>query len=128
MELPQVTASLWGTKYKITPYLVDEIFGDGQKFIRLSPLLIRPNFYVVRVDSKQDLEGDEWIDLLEEIRDAIDGEFGPCCEDYNRCECDHHETWPATFDWGGCTWGELSEERLVELGLTHRPAPSANAA
>jgi hypothetical protein len=117
MKLPETTASLWGTKYKVTPYLVDQIFGDGQKFIKLSPMLTRPNFYVVRIDSKTDLKSDEWFDQLQEIYEAIDEEFGPCCQSYNSCECDHHETWPATFDWGGCTWGELGEITQAKLGL-----------
>ena len=120
MKLKQIEGSLWGQKYKITPYLVEAKWGDGKQFIRLSPILIRPNFYVVRVDSKQELEGDKWYDLLEEIYNSIDEEFGPCCEDYN-CQCDHWKTWPATFDWGGSTWSELGDHTLADIGLIRKP-------
>jgi hypothetical protein len=120
MELKQIEASLWGQKYKVTPYLVERTWGDGKQFVKLSPMLIRPNFYVIRVDSKTELEGDKWLDHLEEIMDAIDEEFGPCCEIYGSCECDHWETWPATFDWGGSTWSELGNDTLAELGLIRK--------
>lgn len=124
MQLKKFTAGLWGQKYTFTPYLVDRKWGDGKQFIAVSPMMIRPYFYVVRVDSKASLEGDRWPDQLETIRDSIDEEYGPCCDEYSdrgECCCDHHASWPATFEWGGSTWRELDDDDLVKLGLIQPP-------
>lgn len=120
MKLKKTDAYLWGKKYKVTPCLVDQVWGDGKQFIWLAPILIRPNFYVVRIDSKTGTEGDDWPEVLEEIYDAIDDQFGRCCDqayETGECECSHHETWPAFFDWGGCCWGDMTEKELVRFGL-----------
>lgn len=120
MRLKQTTASLWGKKHKFTPYVVDRQWGDGKQFIALSPMFIRPYFYVVRIHSTMDLESAEWLNILDEVYDAIDEQFGPCCEEYSEsgeCECDHYKNWPSVFQWGGSTWWDLTKKELLKLGL-----------
>jgi len=120
VKLKQTTAQLWGTKYKFTPYLVERTWGDGKQFIALSPMFIRPYFYVVRIHSTMDTDSDEWRNILDEVYEAIEDQFGSCCEEYSEsgeCECDHYENWPSVFDWGGSTWWDLTDKELVKLGL-----------
>lgn len=45
---------LWGDEIEIAPKLVSEIFGDGQKLLCISPMLYRPWYVVVRIDSGWD--------------------------------------------------------------------------
>jgi hypothetical protein len=73
-------AYLWGQPHMITPRLVDEVFGDGRVLLKLWPIMYRPSYYVVRIDSKWDLSnyGDENLlaDHLDEVYEAIEAQFG----------------------------------------------------
>lgn len=65
----------WGCDYFIKPRLVEAVFGDGKQLMFFASLDHRPNYYVVRVDSKADVEHDfhEQTDAIEE---AIADQFG----------------------------------------------------
>ncbi len=70
---------LWGQKHFFTPRLIGEVFGNVKKLIWISGLNTRPAFWVVRVDSswsQETEESDLFFDHLEEIYQAIEGEFG----------------------------------------------------
>jgi hypothetical protein len=105
-------AYLWGQKYFITPRLVDEAFGDGQTLIHLTPLNTRPNYYVVRVDSRwgESAEGlnDEFRDTLDDIYESIEDQYGRAIwwdeEDEDE---DDREQFPAFDDECGTCWGEM---------------------
>jgi hypothetical protein len=80
-------ATLWGTKYFITPRLCDKIFGDGRQLVGFEPLEARPAYYIVRVDSTWDLSNwsrseDVFADHVEEIWDALEERFG-CARYYD---------------------------------------------
>lgn len=105
----------WGNQYTIKPLLVDAIFGDGGQMIALQPLATRPDRYLVRVDNRQELEGDEWVDLLGEIQEAIENQFGPAewTDDNDKLR---HENWPSP-DWNcGCGWWTV--EHFLNLAET----------
>jgi hypothetical protein len=96
--------NFWGTEYKITPLLVEEIFGDGKQLIWLEPLATRPNYYVVRVDSKWDIDNggrDPLCDHLDDIYEAIENEYG----DSDRGE----GGWPALSTSCGMRWGNFED-------------------
>lgn len=104
---------LWGQPHTVTPVLVSEVLGDGEKLLILSPLMTRPNYYVVQIDSSWDIDGEEFRDHLDEIYDAVEMEFGSDAEDEDA-------PWPALCG-GGSTWGEI-EDLAAEMKMEGSPA------
>jgi hypothetical protein len=104
MKMKCYLTEFWGKRYRITPQLVDKIFGDGKQIIYLTPLNTRPNHYIVQIDSKTDMSSDEWYNTLEEIQEEIEDEFGPC-----RGIRGGMINFPAP-DWDcGVSWGNASD-------------------
>lgn len=110
----------WGGTYTRTPRLIARVFGDGKLLICITPLVTRPNYFVVRIDSKTknvqepaplDSElvarGGCDVSLLEEIMLAAEEEYGRFGDEE---ECDQQGDDLRGFpvvDWGfGCTWGK----------------------
>lgn len=96
----------WGDYYIVRPILTQAVYGDGLQLIALSPIATRPNRYLVRVGSRQEFNTDDWIDLLWNIQNDIEEEFGPrhWTDDRGRLRT---EDWPSP-DWGnGCSWTTL---------------------
>lgn len=122
-NLRTITITHWGAKHTITPHLLSKRFGNGQKYLAISPLMLRPLYYVVRIGGKWGTDDELWPDRLEAIWDAIEEEFGTCCEDYGSCECCGWEVWPSTKAYEGCTWRELSDDELKEIGIQKRSRP-----
>jgi len=58
-ELRRRKTKFWGRHYFITPRLVDWVHGDGLQLIYFTPLNTRPNYYVVRIDSKVSLDNSD---------------------------------------------------------------------
>lgn len=114
VERPTPTV-MWGRSSTVHPRLVDAIFGRGDRLIRLAPMLTRPNYYVVRVDSAWGL-GDGLRPHLDGIYAEIRDQFGRCgCEecrddDGDESEWDHREKWPVPCFDGGTEW------RLDDIG------------
>lgn len=119
-DLKTITITHWGSKYAVTPYLLFKRFGNGKKFLAISPITLRPLYYVVRIGDKWETDDDKWPDRLDAIWDAIEEEFGTCCEDYGDCECSGWKVWPSVKLYEGCTWRELSDGELKEIGLRKR--------
>ena len=76
--------------YQIKPQLVDNQLGDGLRLVTVTPLATRPNYYIVRVDSKSDFNDDEYIqstdpgngqNIVEDVIDLIEEQFGYYCGD-----------------------------------------------
>lgn len=112
-ELNQQEISFWGQDYLVTPYLVKRRFGNGKRWVSVSPLFLRPRFYVVRVGTKSDVG-----EIIEKIQDAIEDEYGPCCEEYSYSgECACESGFPAMTQWGGAVWRDLSRADLIRLGV-----------
>src|SRR5260370_39113166 len=110
------TRYLWGAPNEITPILIDEIFGDGEQLIGLTPIMTRTNYYVIRIDSSWALDNfaeNPLCDYLDEIYDAIETQCG-CGEDCGEeahGEPDHicdGQGWPALCS-GGSSWFSLME-------------------
>lgn len=75
-EMTPRTVQHWGSVYEnFAPELVEEVFGDGQRLLFLTPLATRPHYYVVRVDSAL-AEEDERDFVERQLLDAIEEEFG----------------------------------------------------
>ena len=98
------TDTLWGIEKTLTPRLVDAVLGDGQQLIYFTPIMTRPNFFVVRIGSDYTLsnweygevETDEWV---ERVWDEIADQFTePDSDGYS---------WPAVDPSDGCSWGAL---------------------
>lgn len=112
-------ATLWGQESLVTPYLIGQKFGDGMQLVRLWPINQRPSFWLAMVDSRVGLDhGDElpFIDVVDEIYEAIDEEFGDgnwVCEDCGEesrdgsehCHCYDERGFPSggSLD-GGSSW------------------------
>lgn len=99
----------WGQECTITPKLVERVLGDGQRLMYITPIMTRPNYFVIRVDSKWDNEyrdtaNEEW---LEDICDAIDQEYPDLRRDENTQDPDSLP-WFNTVDLGeGLSWGDM---------------------
>lgn len=109
-ELHRHKTRFWGRNCIITPRLVDWIHGDGLQVIYFMPLNTRPNYYVVRIDSKIDLENDSLLDLLDDLYVAIGDQFGRSYEEWeheNGRTYTRHNYWPALSADSGSCWGLL---------------------
>lgn len=129
-ELRRHKVRFWGRDYFVTPRLVEWAHGDGLQVIYLMPLNTRPNYYVLRVDSKLDLSSDEFRDLLDvEIYSAIEDEYLPAHEEWtadNGRTYRRHNYFPALDEECGSSWGQLC---VLKALTTRKPdrAPRSRA-
>lgn len=66
------TVEWWGEKYQVTPAIVDSHLGNGRRLLRFQPLNTRPDYYLIRIDSRWDCGADEFYDdHLENVIEAI---------------------------------------------------------
>jgi hypothetical protein len=77
----QINVEHWGDTYDFQPVLIDQVFGDGQLLVKLFPIMERPRYWVVRVDSRCRTDDDAIFDYLDDIYEAIDEQFGCPPED-----------------------------------------------
>lgn len=90
----------WGHRTRFTPRLIEKVYGDGKQALILYPMNERPRYWVVRVDSKLHESRDAIYDILDDIYDQIDEQFGrPTDSDRNR----QRPIFPM-FDCEGCCW------------------------
>lgn len=68
----------WGSTHEITPAVARSHLGDGKLLLGFSCLNTRPDYYLIRVDSKFfDDDDDDIMDRIEEdVIDALADEFG----------------------------------------------------
>ena len=102
------TWELWTQKHVIIPRLVDRVFGDGRRLLRLFPVMMRPQHFVVRMDSAIDIQhGGDWLD---DIYDATEEEFivWPWYRAYGLlASADRESERSATIEWSdGSCWEE----------------------
>jgi len=82
------------------------------KLLAVAPLNTRPNYYLIRVDSRwnnSNYDDEPTIgDNIEDIEEAIEEQMGPCdWEDDSGKQ--HHDPWPApSFD-SGCSWWDATD-------------------
>lgn len=123
-------ASLWGKKHFVTPRLCFTVFGDGRKLIFLTPMSTRPNWYVIRIDSKWSLDNHESDDELlpprdwtDDVIDALEEQFGTG-EKLNGNGETYRDAWfpqvlhiDMGFSWGEEVWPKGLEPKPVEAAL-----------
>lgn len=116
----------WGQRQIIQPQLLDKIFGDGKQLMYVTPLDTRPNYYVVRIDSKTDLNShDTYTNFIEQVLQAIEEEFDSVdnyeqkyIKDTLMCRryyADKGERWKSydkvtkfpMLHWSGGSWGTI---------------------
>lgn len=73
------TVSHWGRDHTITPCLISHVFGDGQMLLRLWPMMLRPFYFVVQLDSETDIKSIYFHDFLDEIKEAIENQCPEIC-------------------------------------------------
>lgn len=126
----------WGSEYFVTPRLVDWIHGDGLQVIRFTPLATRPDYYVVRIDSKIDLDncgkGPCFCDeVLDDLQDEIENQFLPHREEWtNEKGRTYVKHWPfPAFD-GSCgtAWCGLATLKQADRRTDHRIRQDLNRA
>jgi hypothetical protein len=78
-ETAQRTAKLWGDSVEFSPVVCDEVIGDGQQLVYLGTVGQRPYYWLIRIDSKTDIESDDFN--FEDILEPIERCFG-IQEDY----------------------------------------------
>jgi hypothetical protein len=78
-RLPRSRASLWGGVLWVRPVYLQERLGDGRQLIWLEPILTRPDFYVLWIDSGWSMRNSDenpFCDHLHEVQAIIDEEWG----------------------------------------------------
>jgi len=123
--------TLWveGDRGAMTPHVCEVVFGDGLHLLTISTINQRPNYHVVRVDSRW--EESNWYvgdadtvgEHIDEILWAIEDECGRrhWNEDDRgdgRDECGRFvagpDPWPAIDGDGGCSWGHIRWKWLMK--------------
>jgi hypothetical protein len=120
--------SLWGQKHFVSPALVDWIHGDGLQVIWFEPLDSRPNYYVVRIDSKIQLDncGSPPVfcdEVLGDLMGAIESEYGQAHEEWehpNGRTYQKHNCFPALNNSCGESWGLLVRLREPDKRAEYR--------
>ena len=88
----------------VQPAYVKARFGDGKRLIGLVPIMHRPNYYLVWIDSGWDIDGDEIREALDSIWNAIGDEFG-----WRPYDDQGRYRWPEEDSSGGCSWFEAND-------------------
>jgi hypothetical protein len=118
--------SLWveGDSGMMTPHVCEAVLGDGLQLLTVSTINQRPNYWVMRVDSRWEQSnfytgGEDTIgEHIDEVLDAIENECGRvgvgldhpcdnCGDDWCACNADSGEQFPALDDENGCSWGRI---------------------
>lgn len=113
-EQRRQTVYLWGQPSSVKPVILRTVFGDGGQLIGLAPIMLRPRYYLVRIDNRWHTsnfarcpEELRLCEHLDEIYEAIEDEFGRAEEEW---EHDNGRTyrrrnpWPAADISDGCAW------------------------
>ena len=107
---------LWGRKRIVKPELLTISFGDGNKIIALRSINTRRDHYVVALDSRTGICGEDAeidiFDYIDDIYEALEDEFGRCacmsCSGEDDGDETGHDSWPSPCLNGGSEWWGLS--------------------
>lgn len=78
--LKRQRTEFWGATTEFKPALLDKVYGDGKQLVQLFPIMERPRYWVVRVDSRC-TNSDAFFEILDDIYEQIDEQFGSPDED-----------------------------------------------
>lgn len=109
----------WGNDYEFTPALLDKKYGDGKRLLQLFPINERPRYWVVRVDSSFEDRSDEFFDMLGDIYEEIDEQFG-CPPDSDLGTGDERPYFPM-YDGEGTSWHLVYESEFREAPVASMP-------
>lgn len=73
-EIKPHWGSLWGKKHWCVPEYCGIAEGDGKQVVWLKTGDSRPNYYILRVDSKTEVEGDDFD--IETLYTCVEESFG----------------------------------------------------
>ena len=128
------TAKLWGEGVEFSPVLCDEIIGDGQQLVYLGTISQRPYHWLIRIDSKTDIESDNFNfeDILQPLEECFrqgadyidEEEFNQLKADGDEeCNiCETYEEWLEAnwnypvIQWDGGHWGLVVNMVTGEVG------------
>ena len=133
-ETSMRTAKLWGEGVDFEPVLCSEILGDGQQLVYLGTISQRPYYWLIRIDSKTDIESNEFD--VEDILQPIEDDFGRQLdyiseeefeqlksEGEDECvECETYDNWIESnwnyprIGWDGGHWGLVVNMLTGETG------------
>lgn len=103
------TIRFWAEDYKVTPHLCGTIIGDGLQLVYISSIDMRPYYWLLRIDSKTNVNEDDF-DYDNEILEHVEEECGGCnCEDL--CDCKY-----PIMRWGGGCWGMVANFKTGKEG------------
>lgn len=117
--LPRRKRTLWTQPYMVRPAYVKAKFGNGKRLIGLMPIMHRPNYYLVWIDSSWDIDGDVLRDKLDDIWQAIAEEFGE--RPYGS---DRRYRWPEEDSSDGCSWFEADAFDVLTPRQRRKYAPT----
>jgi len=94
---------LWGQECVVEPVIIDEIHGDGLQLIYWGTIDQRPNYWILRIDSKTDIDSDNFNQQDELYFMVTDqwGSYEPGEYEIEECE------YPMVVDTMGSFWGIL---------------------
>jgi hypothetical protein len=99
----------WGSSYRFKPALLDKVYGDGKQLLQVFPINERPRYWVVRVDSKciDRIDDDSFFDMLDDIYEQIDEQFGP--PDEGDLGIGNDRPYFPSYDGQGVSWNFVRE-------------------
>lgn len=127
-------AKLWGEGVEFSPVLCDKIIGDGQQLVYLGTINQRPYHWLIRIDSKTDIESDDFDfeDILLPLEECFgrqadyisEEEFEQSKADGDEeCNiCETYEEWTESnwnyprIGWDGGHWGLIVNMITGEVG------------
>lgn len=114
-EMASRTVRFWGVNYEnFAPVLAQTQHGDGKRLMWFSSMDTRPNYYLVRVDSKLPMDdSDESVDTVYDfvtltLIEALEDEFGYFCNDH-RDGGEEYPGFPVVLLDTGYNWGFFDE-------------------
>ena len=73
IETRKRTVSFWGEDYDIEPVICSKVQGDGLQLVYVQSLDQRPNYWLLRIDSKINVEDDDFD--VETLLEPLEEEF-----------------------------------------------------
>lgn len=80
-ETRKRTVEFWGQEHEIQPVICSDVQGDGLQLVYVQSIDQRPNYWLLRVDSKTNVEADDFD--IETLLEPLEEEFG--IEPYSYC-------------------------------------------
>ena len=73
-ETRKIKVEFWGVEYEIQPVICSDIQGDGLQLVYVKSIDQRPNYWLLRIDSKTDVDADDFDE--ETLLEPLEDEFG----------------------------------------------------